>query len=78
MQTVKINENGTLVIPKTLRSTFKPSDELAWFSEGDTLIFKRIMPVKLSEIALRVKEKPAPINKIAEEVSLYRKNKRTK
>lgn len=44
MRTLKIDKNGALVLPKTLRAIFKPSDKLAWFIEGDTLIIKRINP----------------------------------
>ncbi len=78
MQTLKVNKNGVLVIPKTLRAIFKPSDKLAWFIEGDTLIIKRINPPKLSEIAGRVKEKPMPLKEIVKEVHTYRKEKRSR
>jgi len=78
MQILKINKNGALIIPKTLRAVFKPSDKLAWFMEGDTLIIKRINLPKLSEIAGRVKEKPMPLKKIVKEVHAYRKEKRKK
>ena len=76
MQTLKIDEDGTLTIPKALRAIFKPSDKLACFVEGDTLIIKRISPPKLSEIAGRVKEKPVPLQKIVKEVHAYRKKKK--
>ncbi|TET09423.1 hypothetical protein E3J84_05120 [Candidatus Aerophobetes bacterium] len=76
MQTLKINKDGMLIIPKTLQAIFKPSDKLAWFIEGDTLIIKRINPPKLSEIAGRVKEKPMPLKEIVKEVHVYRKEKK--
>ena len=78
MQTLKVDKNGVVVIPKTLRTIFKPSDKLAWFTEGDTLIIKRLNPPKLSEIAGRVKEKPMPLKEIAKEVHAYRREKRSK
>lgn len=78
MQTLKIDKNGKLVIPKALRSRFKPSDKIACFAEGDTLILKRVNPPKLSEIAGRVKEKPMPLKEIVKEVHAYRKKKRDK
>lgn len=78
MQTLKVDKNGIIVIPKTLRTIFKPSDELAWFTEGDTLIIKRLNPPKLSEIAGRVKEKPMPLKEIAKEVHAYRREKKSK
>jgi bifunctional DNA-binding transcriptional regulator/antitoxin component of YhaV-PrlF toxin-antitoxin module len=76
MQTLKINKNWTLTIPKAFRSHFKTSDELACFVEGDTLIIKRINPPKLSELADRVKEKPVPLKEIVKEVHAYRTEKR--
>ncbi|MGA1796738.1 MAG: hypothetical protein ACMUIL_12855 [bacterium] len=78
MQTLKINKDGTLSIPKDLRSFFKPSDKLIWFMEGDTLIIKRINPPKLSEIAERVKENPMPLKEIVKEVHAYRSEKKKK
>ena len=78
MQTLKIEKNGLLVIPKSLRTIFKPSDKLAWFIEGDTFIIKRINPPKLSEISGRVKEKPMPLKEIVKEVHTYRKEKKKK
>ncbi len=78
MQTLKINKNGMLVIPKTLRAIFKPSDKLAWFIEGDTLIIKRINPPKLSEVAERVKEKAVPMKEIVKEIRSYRREKKKK
>ena len=78
MQTLKVDKNGVMVIPKTLRSIFKPSDKLAWFAEGDTLIIKRLNPPKLSEIAGRVKEKPMSRKEIEKEAQAYRQEKRGK
>ena len=78
MKTLKLNKNWTLTIPKDFLAVFKPSDEFACFVEGDTLIIKRITPPKLSEIAERVKEKPIPMKKIAEEVHAHRQEKSKK
>jgi hypothetical protein len=78
MQTIRIGEKGSLVLPKTLRSVFKPSDEIAWFSEGDTLILKKITLKKISDIALGVKEKPMPLAEISREIHKYRKEKRAR
>ena len=76
MQIVKINRDGTLVIPKSLRSIFKPSSKVVCFAEGDTLILKKLSPSPLSEIAKRRKENPIPLEEIVEEVHSYRKEKR--
>jgi len=77
MQTLKINKDGTLTIPKALRSFFKPSDKFIWFMEGNTLIIKRINPPNLSDIAKRVKEKPLPLKEIEKEVHAYRNEKKS-
>ena len=76
MQTLKIDKNGTLVLPKIAQSIFKPSDKIAWFVDGDTFIVKKINPSKLSEIADRIKEKPLSLKEIVKEVHAYRKEKR--
>lgn len=78
MQLLKINNDGTIIIPKLLRSIFKPSDKIAWFVEADTLILKKLNPPKLSELAGRVKEKPFPLKEIVKEIHAYRKAKREK
>ncbi|MGR3316912.1 MAG: AbrB/MazE/SpoVT family DNA-binding domain-containing protein [Candidatus Anammoxibacter sp.] len=78
MQTLKIDKNGSLNLPKDIRDVFKPSDKLAWFIEGDTLIIKRISPPKLSGIADRSKEESIPLNEIVTEVHDYRKEKSNK
>ena len=76
MQTLKIDKNGTLVLPKIAQSIFRPSDKIAWFVDGDTFIVKKINPSKLSEIADRIKEKPLSLKEIVKEVHAYRKVKR--
>ena len=76
MQTLKIDKNGTLVLPKIAQSIFRPSDKVAWFVDGDTFIVKKINPSKLSEIADRIKEKPLSLKEIVKEVHAYRKEKR--
>ena len=78
MQTLKINKDGTLIIPKALKEFLKDSNKLVWLKEGDTLIIKRINPPKLSEIADRAKETPVPLEEIVKEVHAYRKEKRQK
>ncbi|MDI6839696.1 MAG: hypothetical protein QMD71_02395 [bacterium] len=44
MEILKINKNGMLVLPKSLIPIFKPSDEIACFANGDTLILKKVTP----------------------------------
>ena len=76
MQTLKIDKNGMLVLPKIAQSIFRPSDEIAWFVDGDTFIVKKINPSKLSEMADRIKEKPLSLKEIVKEVHAYRKERR--
>jgi hypothetical protein len=56
----------------------RPSDEIAWFAEGDTLILKKINPPELSGIVGRAKEKPMPLKEIVDEVHRYHKEKRAR
>lgn len=76
MQTLKINKNGQITLPKSLRSIITTSDKIAYYADNDTIIIKRINPPKLSEISLRTKAKPMPLKDIVKEVHAYRKEKR--
>ncbi len=78
MQNLKIEPNGVLVIPKALRGMFQPSDKIACFVEGDTLILKKMNLSRLSSLAGRIKEKPMPMREIVKEIRAYRKEKRTR
>ena len=49
--------------------------ELGLFLQGDTLILKKVQPVKLSEIALRVSEDEMPLDEIVAEVHQYRRER---
>ncbi len=78
MQTIKITQQGELVILKILRGMFKPSDKIVWFAEGNTLILKKINPSRPSEIARRSKEKPMSMQEINKEIFAYRREKKHK
>lgn len=73
MHMLKLQPDGTLVIPRNLRNIFKPYDKIAWFLQKDTLILKKIKPSKLSEIAERSQEKALPLKEIVKEVHASRK-----
>lgn len=73
MQTIKITNKRTVVLPK---SVFKSTDKIVTFCEGDTFIIKKINPPDITEIASRVKEKAMPLREIVKEVHRYRKQKR--
>lgn len=76
MNTLKVSSNGTVVIPKNLRSIFRPSDKIVYFAEGDTLILKKVIPPVLSKIADRAKGKPLSLKSIIQEIHAYRQEKR--
>lgn len=75
MTTLRIKENGTLTIPKIWRSIFRPSDKIAAFLEGDTLIVKKITSSPLSSLSRRKRAKPMPLKEIVKEIRAYRGQK---
>ncbi len=75
MQTLKVKPNGTIVLP---RSIFKPQDKIAFICGGDTLILKKLIPARISEIAQRVKEKSLSLKDIVKEIHLFRKAKKAR
>lgn len=75
MNTLVISPNSTIVIPKNLRSIFRPSEKIVYFAEGDTLILKKITPPLASKIAERAKGKPLSLKSIVQEIHAYRKKK---
>ena len=52
---------------------FPTSTELAVWTEGDTIVLKRLQPLKPSQIAERVSEKEKPLKDIAAEVHRMRR-----
>ncbi len=67
--------NGTIALPRAVVGWIGAARELGLFFEGDTLILKKVQPVKLSEIALRVLEDEMPPNEIVAEVHQYRRER---
>jgi hypothetical protein len=76
MKAVKIPPDGSVKLPPELRRRFPSSCELAVWTEGDTIVLKRLRPVRLSEIAERVSAPEMPLRVIAAEVHQMRKAKR--
>ena len=72
MLSIKMLDNGTLVIPRTLRNFFKPDEKIACFSEGDTLVIKRMTAGKLSTLASRVKGSAPSLSRISKEIHSFR------
>ncbi|OGW16911.1 MAG: hypothetical protein A3G93_08885 [Nitrospinae bacterium RIFCSPLOWO2_12_FULL_45_22] len=68
METTKINKDGSLTLPKGLLKLFPVPYKLAVWLDKDTIILKRIIPLKASEFAQRLPEPEMSLEKIAEEV----------
>jgi hypothetical protein len=68
--------DGAISLPKAALRWIGNARELGVFLEGDTLILKKIQPVKLSEIAGRVVEDEMPLVEITAEVHRYRQEQR--
>ena len=74
-QTTKV-KNGTIVLPKELRKTWKRA-EIFIFPNEDTLIIKKIQkPLpKLSDLASRISSPKMSQKEIEKEIQAYRKKK---
>jgi hypothetical protein len=72
MKAVKVEMDGSIKLPEEMLRLFPTSTELAVWTEGDTIILKRLQPLKPSQIAERVQEKEAPPKDIVSEVHRMR------
>jgi len=69
--------NGALELPTEVLEWVRPDDELMLFIEGDSLIFKKVRPPRLSELAGRASsDVEMPLQEIVDEVHRYRREKR--
>jgi hypothetical protein len=76
MKAVKVETDGTIRLPKEMLRLFPTSTELAVWTEGDTIVLKRLQPLKPSQIAERVHERELPLKDIASEVHRMRREAR--
>ena len=76
MKAVKVETDGSIKLPEEMRRLFPTSTELAVWTEGDTIVLKRLQPLKPSQIAERVSEKEMPLNDITAEVHRMRREMR--
>jgi hypothetical protein len=76
MKAVKVESDGTIKLPEEMLRLFPSSTELAVWTEGDTIVLKRLQPLKPSQIAERAPEKEMPLEDIAAEVQRMRREKR--
>ena len=76
MKAVKVETDGSIKLPKEMLRLFPTASELAVWTEGDTIVLKRLQPLKPSQIAERVPEKEMPLKDIAAEVQRIRREKK--
>ena len=76
MKAVKLQPDGSVKLPPEIRRRFPSLSELAVWTEGDTIVLKRMRPVRPSEIAERVAAPEMPLRAIAAEVHRMRRAKR--
>ena len=72
MQTLTLNAKRTITLPRRI---FKPNDKIAFFVEGGTVILKKLLPLRLSDMASRAKDNPLSLHRISSEVRAYRKER---
>jgi hypothetical protein len=75
MHTIKMS-GGTLTLPPETIKDVSPDDEFTITTTGDTIILKKVKPLRLSELATRApKSKPMSLKEISDEVHRYRRSK---
>ncbi len=78
MQIIKVN-GATLTLPPETVQRIGPNDEFTVIMAGDTIILKRITPLRLSEVAKRApKDKAMSMSEISQEVHRYRRSRRAR
>lgn len=78
MEAVKIENDGSIQLPKAVLRRFPKRSELAVWTEGDVIVLKRLKPAKPSAIAARRSGKEMPLAEIDTEVQAHRKEKRSR
>jgi hypothetical protein len=73
MKAVKVETDGSIKLPEEMLRLFPTSTELTVWTEGDTIVLKRLQPLKPSQIAERVAEKEMPLKDIAAEMHRMRR-----
>jgi hypothetical protein len=76
MKPVKVQSDGSVKLPPEVRRRFPSQSELAVWTEGVTIVLRRVRPVRLSEIAERVPAREMPLRTIAAEVHQMRRARR--
>jgi hypothetical protein len=76
MKAVKVEMDGSIKLPEDMLQLFPTSTELAVWTEGDTIVLKRLQSLKPSQIAERVQEKEMLLKDAAAEVHRMRREMR--
>ncbi|MFH1177367.1 MAG: hypothetical protein V1750_08165 [Acidobacteriota bacterium] len=79
MDAVKVGEDGTIQLPKEFLRLFPASSELLLWARGDTLVLKRLAPIRPCSIAERATgDSPMPLVEISREVQRARRERRNR
>jgi hypothetical protein len=78
MDAVRIESDGWIKLPKDVLRRFPKKSELAVWSEGDTIVLKRLTPIRASEFAERDPGEGMSLEEIDAEVQAYRREKRAR
>jgi hypothetical protein len=76
MKAVRVAPDGSIRLPKDMRRVFPKASELALWQEGDTIVLKRLKPLRPSEIAQRAPGREIPLSQIVAEVHRARRERR--
>jgi bifunctional DNA-binding transcriptional regulator/antitoxin component of YhaV-PrlF toxin-antitoxin module len=76
MNETRVQIDGTIRLPKSVAKLFGPTDKLAVWALGDTIVLKRVSPARVSSIARRAPERTMPLDEIVKEVRAYRRENR--
>jgi hypothetical protein len=77
MQAVTVQPDGSIKLPKAVRRLFPNKSQLGVWTQGDTIILKRLKPLSPSQIARRAQDRELSLKEIAAEVHRMRREKRT-
>jgi len=77
MLKVTIQKNGSITLPRDLKSKFAPNEDLLVEASNDAILLKRTESLSLTEIAKRLKTLGREITpkEIAAEIAAYRSQK---
>ncbi len=76
MTAIKVKPDGSVKLPRQVLRRLPEDSELAVWSEGDTIILKRVAPAILTRIAERRPGRGPSLKEITTEVNRMRREKR--